>query len=65
MNRATMKTKFKSHGSFRSQRTCDTKLKLLREKNPETIFEVITRTWDGKDKRRYMIRSVIRRGSKS
>jgi len=64
MSRATMKTKFCYHGSFRTSRKAEKVLEKLVKKNSDKTFSIFTRSWKGKDKRRFMVRSVVRQGRK-
>ena len=58
MSRATMKTKYKTIKGFDNQR----KAELFAEGVKDS--EVIQRNWHGKDKRRYYVRVVVRKGVK-
>jgi len=59
-----MKSKYKSHGSFRTDRKARLLMDSLILNNPEGGYRVKLRTWKGKDKKRYQVQELIRKGCK-
>ena len=64
MSRATEKTKWRTHGSFRTQKRATVKFEQLQKQHPDSTFCMTIRQWDDKDKRRYQVKEVIRKGEK-
>ena len=65
MSRATMKSKWKTHGSFRTQAKATKKYEELEKCYPEKTFTMIIRKWDDKDKRRFQVKELVREGTKN
>ena len=64
MSRAVMKSKWKSHGSFRSQRKAEKCFELLEKMFPDGKFTILIRRWADKDKKRYQVKELVRKGTK-
>ena len=64
MSRATEKTKWRTHGSYRTQKRATVKFEKLEKQYPGSAFCVVIRQWDNKDKRRYQVKEIIRKGEK-
>ena len=63
MSRATEKTKWRNHASFATQRKAENKWEELQKKFPDETFVMFIKiTKNGK--RRYVVRSVVRKGVK-
>ena len=58
------KTKYRIHESYRTQTKAQKALEVLRERNPNTHYEIHIRSFPNKDKRRFYIRSIVRPGTK-
>jgi hypothetical protein len=57
-----MKTRYLHHGSFNSQKQADDFIVKLQKGLPNRVFEVKKRTWTGKRKFRYLVRSLPKEG---
>ena len=64
MSRAVMKSKWKGCGSFRTQKSATTKFEEMEKDYPDKTFCIIIRRWSDKDKRRYQVKELIRKGTK-
>ena len=64
MSRATEKTKWRTHGSFRTQQRATVKYENLEKKYPDRTFCIVIRKWNHTDKRRYQVKEIIRKGEK-
>ena len=64
MSRATMKSKWKIHGSFRTQRKAEKVYEALQASYPDSTFCMMIRQFSNKDKRRYQVKELIRKGRK-
>lgn len=59
-----MRTKFRNHATFNSEKEAEDYKSKLESEQPTVVFQVKKRTWPGKYKVRYMVRSIVRRGHK-
>jgi hypothetical protein len=57
-------TKYKSHGSFHQERKAQKKLDKLIALHGAEGFRIKQRTWTGRDKKRYIVQELVRKGSK-
>ena len=57
-------TKYKSHGSFLVERKARLLMDSLLLINPKGGFRVKTRTWKGKDKKKFQTQEIIKKGCK-
>ena len=66
MSRATMKTKYRILKGFDNQRDAQKLFDSLGSELLKTCckFSIKMRKWGGKDKRRYYVRELIRKGTK-
>ena len=64
MSRAVMKSKWKSHGSFNTKARAEKLFERLEKEYPEKTYTIIIRQWEDKDKRRYMVKELVRKGKK-
>ena len=64
MSRATMKSKWRTHGSFRTKVKAEKAFEGLEKKFPDKTFSIIIRQWSDKDKRRYQVKELVRKGVK-
>lgn len=59
-----MRTKFRNHATFNSEKEAEDYKAKKEAEQPNVVFQVKKRTWPGKYKVRYMVRSIVRRGHK-
>ena len=64
MSRATMKTKYKTLKGFDNKMKAEKYLNSLRNVSGIRILSIKERKWNDKDKRRYYVREVVRKGVK-
>ena len=64
MSRATEKTKWRTHGSYRTQKRATTKFEKLEKEYPDSSFCITIRRWSDKDKRRFQVKEIVRKGVK-
>ena len=57
-------SKWRTHGSFRTQKRATVKLEKLEKNHPDKTFCIIIRQWSDKDKRRYQVKELVRKGTK-
>ena len=65
MSRATEKTKWRTHGSFRTQKRATTKFEKLEKQYPDKTFCIVIKKWKHTDKRRFQVKESVRRGKKN
>lgn len=58
------RTSFRNHKSFNSEKEAETYIEQLQSKFPTYDFSVKKRTWAGKLKVRYIVRSIVSKGYK-
>jgi hypothetical protein len=58
------RTKFRNHKSFSSQKDAQNFLEKLQAANPNIVYNIKKREFPGKIKVRFMVRSIVKRGSK-
>ena len=64
MSRATEKTKWRTHGSYRTQKRATVKFERLEKQYPNNSFCITIRQWNHTDKRRFQVKELIRKGVK-
>ena len=64
MSRATEKTKWRTHGSYRTQKRATVKFEKLEKQYPNNSFCITIRQWNHNDKRRYQVKEIVREGVK-
>jgi hypothetical protein len=58
------RTSFRNHKSFDSEKDAQSHIEKLQQEYPTYEFSVKKRTWPGKLKVRYLVRSIVSRGHK-
>jgi len=59
-----MRTKFRNHATFNSEKEAEDYKAKKEAQYPDVVFQVKRRTWPGKMKVRFSVRSIVRRGHK-
>lgn len=59
-----MRTKFRNHKTFNSEKEAQDYKAKKEAEQPNVVFQVKRKTWPGKLKVRFTVRSIVRRGHK-
>jgi hypothetical protein len=59
-----MRTKFRNHKTFNSEKDAQDYKAKKEAEQPNVVFQVKRKTWPGKLKVRFTVRSIVRRGYK-
>ena len=59
-----MKSKWRTMGSFSTQMKATKKFEILEAKYPDKTFCMVIRKWSDRDKKRYQIKELVRKGTK-
>lgn len=59
-----MRTKFRNHKTFNSEKDAQDYKAKKESEQPNVVFQVKRKTWPGKLKVRFTVRSIVRRGHK-
>ena len=58
------RTSFRIHKGYSSLAEAEEAMQKLQERFPDASFSIKKKTWPGKLKQKFLVRSVVRRGSK-
>ena len=59
-----MRTQFRTHKTFDSEKKAEEYKAKKEAEYPDTVFQIRRRTWPGKLKVRFSVRSIVRKGHK-